>query len=89
MNDNPKNTILISENIRLKRLPILKIFWIIVQIICSAIVSMEMVFRYFKGVKSGITYVFFHNYARIKVDSYDSLPLEITLTFHNVITRIK
>ena len=28
------------------------------------------------GVKSGITYVISHNYARIKVDSYDSLPLE-------------
>ena len=24
----------------------------------------------------GIKYVFFHNYARIKVDSYDSVPLE-------------
>ena len=28
------------------------------------------------GVKSGITYVISHNYARIKVDLYDSLPLE-------------
>ena len=32
--------------------------------------------------KSGITYVIFHNYARIKVDSYDSLLLEKMLTFH-------
>ena len=46
-------------------------------------------FRYFKGVKSGITYVIFHNYAKIKVDSYDFLPLERTLTFHNVIILIK
>ena len=28
------------------------------------------------GVKSGITFVISHNYAKIKVDSYDSLPLE-------------
>ena len=30
-----------------------------------------------------------HNYSKIKVDSYDSLPLEKTLTFHNVIILIK
>ena len=42
-----------------------------------------------KGVKSGITYVISHNYAKIKVDSYDSLALEKTLTLHNVITLIK
>ena len=40
-------------------------------------------------VKSGITYVISHNYAKIKVDSYDSLPLEKTMTFHNVIKLIK
>ena len=39
--------------------------------------------RYLIGVKSGMTYTFFHNYARIKVHSYDSLPLEETLTFHS------
>ena len=27
--------------------------------------------RYLIGVKSGITYVFSHNYAKIKIDSYD------------------
>ena len=32
---------------------------------------------------------FSRNYARIKIDSYDSLPLEKTLTFHNVIILIK
>ena len=32
--------------------------------------------RYLIGAKSGITYVFSHNYARIKVSSYDSLTLK-------------
>ena len=32
--------------------------------------------RYLVGVKSGITYVISHNYAKIKVDSYDYLLLE-------------
>ena len=32
--------------------------------------------RYLIGVKSGITYVFSHYYAKIKVYSHDSLPLE-------------
>ena len=36
-----------------------------------------------------MTYVISHDNARIKMDSYDSLPLEKTLTFHNVITHIK
>ena len=42
--------------------------------------------KYFKGVKSGIAYAFSHNCARIKVDLYDSFPLEKTLTFYNVVT---
>ena len=45
--------------------------------------------RYLIGVKRVITYVFSQNYARIKVDSYYSLPLEKLLTFHNVIIHIK
>ena len=45
--------------------------------------------RYIIGVKSGIVYVFSHNYAKIKVDSYDSLPLEKTLTLHKVIILIQ
>ena len=45
--------------------------------------------RYLKSVKSGITYVNSHNYAKIKVDSYDLLPLEKTMTLHNVIMLIK
>ena len=44
---------------------------------------------YFLGVKSGITYDFSHNYAKIKIDSYKSLPLQKTFTFHNVIIHIK
>ena len=45
--------------------------------------------KYLIGVKSGITYVISHNYTKITVDSYDSLPLEKTLTFHNAIILIK
>ena len=45
--------------------------------------------RYLVSQKSGITSVISHNYARIKVDSYGSLPLEKTLTLHNVIILIQ
>ena len=38
---------------------------------------------------SGITYVISHNYAKIKVNSYDSLPLEKTMFFHKIIILIK
>ena len=34
-------------------------------------------------------YVISHNYAKFKVDAYDSLPVEKTLTFHNVIILTK
>ena len=44
---------------------------------------------YFLGVKSGIPYDFSHNYAKIKTDSYKSLPLQKTFTFHNVTVHIK
>ena len=40
--------------------------------------------KYLIGVKCGITYVI-SIYYMIKVDSYDSLPLEETLKFYNVI----
>ena len=43
----------------------------------------------YKSIKSGITYAVFYNYAKIIVDSYNSLPLELTLAFLNVITPIK
>ena len=44
---------------------------------------------YLVGVKSGITYVISDNYTKLKVDSYDSLHLEKTMPFHNVIIFIK
>ena len=30
-----------------------------------------------------------HHFARIRIDSYNSLPIEETLTFHNIIILIK
>ena len=39
--------------------------------------------------KSGITYGFSHNYARIKIDSFDSLAIEKTSTLHDFIILIK
>ena len=45
--------------------------------------------RYLIGQKSSITYVIFYNYARIKIYSFDSLPLEKTLTLYNVIILTK
>ena len=39
--------------------------------------------------KSGIAYIFSHCFAKIKVDSYDSLPVEKTLTLHNVIILVE
>ena len=41
--------------------------------------------RYLIGIKSGITCAISHNYAKIKEDSHDSLPLVKTMSFHNVI----
>ena len=45
--------------------------------------------RYLIGVKKGITYIFSHNYAKIKADSHYSLPVEKNLTLHIVIILIK
>ena len=46
--------------------------------------------RYLTGVKSGITYAyaFSHNNAKTKVDSCDSLPLEKTVDFQNIMIHI-
>ena len=44
--------------------------------------------RYLITVNSGITYTFFHNYGTIKVDLYNSLPLEKAITFCNVIILV-
>ena len=51
--------------------------------------SIYIKIRYLIGVKNGITNMISHNYAKIKLDSYDSLPLEKTITFHDVIILIK
>ena len=45
--------------------------------------------RYLIGEKSSITYGISRNNSKLKVDSYDSLPLEKMLIFHNVIMHIK
>ena len=45
--------------------------------------------RYLVSLTSGITDVFAHYFAKIKVDSYDSFPVEKTLTLHNVVILIK
>ena len=42
-----------------------------------------------KGIKSGVTDVYSHDYAKIKVNSYNSSPIEKNLTLHNVIIHIK
>ena len=41
------------------------------------------------SLKSGIAYIFSHYFAKIKVDSYDCLPIEKILTLHNVVIHIK
>ena len=41
------------------------------------------------SLKSSIKFFFSHYYAKIKVDSYDFLPIEKRLTLHNVIIFIK
>ena len=45
--------------------------------------------RYVIAVKGDVTYAFFsHNYTKLKIDSYDYLSLEKTLTICNVIILI-
>ena len=41
------------------------------------------------GLKSSITYVFSYNFWKIKIDSYDDLTIEETITLHDVITLIE
>ena len=45
--------------------------------------------RYLRSLKCDITYVFSRNYAKVKIDSDDGLPLEKILSLHNVIIHIK
>ena len=45
--------------------------------------------KYLISLKSNITCIFSHNFAKIKVGSYNYFPVEKTLTWHNVIIHIK
>ena len=45
--------------------------------------------KYLISEKSGITDSVNYNFARIRIDSYNSLPIEKILSFHNVIIVIK
>ena len=45
--------------------------------------------RYLISDKSGVTYSINHNFARVKIDSYNSLPKKKTVTFHNIMILIK
>ena len=45
--------------------------------------------RYLTSEKSGITYSISQNFARIKIDSYNFLPIGKTLIFYNVMILIK
>ena len=47
---------------------------------------MDILFRYFISEKSSITD---SNFARIRIDSNNSLPIEKTVTFHNARILIK
>ena len=43
--------------------------------------------KYLISEKCGITDSINHNFARIRIDSYNSLPIDKTLTFHVVILK--
>ena len=45
--------------------------------------------KYLISEKSDAKYIITHNFARIRIDSYNPLPIERTLTFHNVLILIK
>ena len=45
--------------------------------------------RYLISEKGGITDSITYNFAKIRIDSYNSLPIEKILTFHNVVIVIK
>ena len=45
--------------------------------------------KYLISEKSGITDNINHNFGEIKIDSYNSLPIEKILTFNNMIILIK
>ena len=43
------------------------------------------IIRYLISPKIGVSYIFSHYFAKIKVDLYDSLPIEKRLTSHVII----
>ena len=45
--------------------------------------------RFLISEKSDITYILSHYFPKLKVDSYDFLPIEKILTLHNAIMHIK
>ena len=45
--------------------------------------------KYLISKKSGITNSINHNFGKIRIDSYNSLPIKKILTFHKVIILIK
>ena len=45
--------------------------------------------KYLISEKNSITDSINHNFGKIKIDSYNSLPIEKILTFHNLIILIK
>ena len=45
--------------------------------------------RYLVSLKNGIKYIPSHHFAKIKFSSYDCLPIEKSLTLHNVIIHVK
>ena len=45
--------------------------------------------KYLISLKSSITYVFSHYYAKTNVDFYNCLPIEKVLTLHNVVILIQ
>ena len=45
--------------------------------------------RHLISPNDSVTYIFSHNFTKIKVGSYDSLSIEKSLAFRNVITLIK
>ena len=45
--------------------------------------------RYLTSLKSSIPYLFSYYFSKIKVDFYDSLPIEKMLTLHSFIIPIK
>ena len=48
-----------------------------------------MIIKYRRSLKSGIAYILYHYFAKIKVDSDDFLPIEKRSTLHIVILNTK